>query len=667
MKQAAYDLLQAEFRYARDKTNDQFHEKWREIMDEYHLKSFDMLMDYLVDHLSDADLMLSGDASTGKLHMAIRKMLTLISFRNPQFAVRNETPRNEAIAELLDAAFPSELRRCQWSKKMRWRGLWALTTGFGAVQVGYSSGFHYDMPALTGEFPKGLDDPNLRNMPYGPTTEYFDFSIQEGESNILVLPSTNVISYPWNAPNIEAVQRWYVIFRRPLIDIYHDLRYDSARKEVSALRNDDPYDPYFNSLDDNTKANSRIGEIVQCFDNASRKWCVFSPGVSKPLMDWMPFGLDVKHPLHIWSPIESTKSWRGIPYALRIINQARSVNQLRGVLKAKIGRDGKTCYFYDSAVLTPEQCEHLSVMKDSEWFGIPGLSTMAANGAEFFKAVEFGKPSPELLQMISMFDNDLREMAGLDNPALNLNNNRDTTATEMNLRSQQTGLDIQDYIASNEEDQQEIASDVMRVMLQKWPDTKMVKVVGNSEYIWFWVPVARSQVLNNFTLDIVAGSTQKLDKPTYTRNWLDFLAKLQPLVQMKLTDLQYKMQGIPGSGVNWDETIKITADLFDPTTARRILDQRDPAELVMRLFKEYGLIPDAMSEQLKLLVRQKLGAQMGLMPPMGIPTIPGQSAATFEERSGTPKQPTNQVAGGSALQDMSGMQSGRMMSEAAAM
>jgi hypothetical protein len=332
---------------------------------------------------------------------------------------------------------------------------------------------------------------------------------------------------------------------------------------------------------------------------------------------------------------------------------------MRALLKEKIGRDGKTIYLFDPLSLDPEtQVTKLNNLKDGEFFPIPGLSEALAQGKDFIKAIEFGKPAPEMLQLMTMFENDFREMSGLDNPAINMPNSKTLTATETHLRSQQTNMDIQDYVAANEESQEEVAADYLRVVLATWPDEKMVKVVGQNEYTYFWVPVKRSEVLSDFTLEVVAGSTQKLDKTTYTHQWIETLSRISDLAARKQQDLQYELQGFPSSGIDWDEAIKFTLDLFDPTLSKRILSKRDPLQLLYRLMKDNGLIPTNVSPQLVQEIQKRLAIKaqqdmmqsMNMTMPMGMGGAGASNVVPFEQRTRTPSSAAPNPASGMPYQ-----------------
>lgn len=673
MKRSELDVLKQEYDWSKEKTISQFHDKWIPIMDEYGLKTFDEVVEFVVDNLSHADLLMAHDASVGKFHLAIRKMLTLVSFRNPEFHIRNENPKSEAIAELLDASFPHELRRVRWPRRMRMRNLWSLLTGFGITKLGVSSIYHYDEPAYAGRLPNDGDlNDELKKYPYGPTTEYMEVGVEEGEANLIHIPSTNVFTWPWNPPNWESIQRLYIRHQRPIIDIYYDDRYTAARREVQAVRYEDRRnDPYFVGLSEEQQRHSMWGEVVECLDFASRKWSVIGEHVNRELRDWTNLSLDITSPYHCFVPIESTKTWRGIPYAIRIINQANAVNQLRGVLKSKIARDGKTIYFYDPSNMPQEDMDRVNYMKDGEFMAMPGLSEMMREGKDFIRAVEFGKPQPELLQLLSTFDADLREMSGLDNPAVNAPSS-DQTATEVSLRSQQTNLDIRDYITTNEESQEEVAADYLRIILQTWPQEKVLKVTGLTEQSYFWVPVTRQDLLGNgsrFSLEIVAGSTEKLDKTTYRRQFTETMARIVELSQQKITDLDREVQGFPTTGINWDEMIRSMLDLFDPTLSKKLMKRSDPAALIMRLAQNHGIMPaspDSVSQDIAQEIEKRLNMQAQGQVPGNVTPFPGQQPGPnvpFEARTGNPAMAVQNPQTGMAQQDGAQFPQQRALSE----
>lgn len=677
MKRAEFELLMHEFRTTRDNTREWYHTRWERIIDEYSLSGFDGLVDYMMENINLAEKMVTHDATLGKMHVVIRKMLTLSSVRYPEFSIKERNPKDEPIAHVLGDVFPIEIERVNWYSKMRTRNLWALCTGFGAIKLGVNSVFHYDQPALAGNLPKSLEDRDWWNLgPYGATTEWADPSITPGDVNMIHIPSTNVLSHPYNAPTLQHVIRWYIKFPRPLLDIYHDTRFGPDRVNVQSIKEDgDIEDPYFNNLPWDARIHSLRGEVIWCYDVASRKYCVLAEGCNSCLMDWTPVNRNIE-PLHIFTPIESVRSWRGIPYAHRMLNQATAINEMRILLKGKIARDGKQIFLYDPGECSPEQVTQINHLPDGHWHPFPGLASLIKDGKEFIKAIEFGKPSADMMRLMSMFDGDFREMSGLDNPTMNMVNTKSQSATETQVRAQQTHVDIEDYVQTNEESQKTVARDYLKLICAEWPIEKLVRVSGFNEYSYFWIPVTRDMVQSDFSLEIVVGSTQKLDKAMYNRQWAEVLPRLMELGAKKQQQLMAQMQGMPTDGLNYDEMIRVTVDQFDPTIARRILQRRDPIMLMFRILQTYGVAPTGNGDISPDIVRElQRRITMGMQNPFGQQTplqaegqpagMPG-STPSFEERTGTPKPSNGQMQPmGMQMQNMSGFMPGRMTSEMA--
>lgn len=673
MKRAEWELIMHEYRTTREQTAHWFHVKWENMINEYSLDGFDGIVDMVMKYSAMDNGLTTHDATVGKLHVVIRKMLTLSAIRYPEFSIKERNPKDEPVAQVLNDIFPSELERVDWYEKMRTRNLWALLTGFGVMKLGVNSVYHYDDPAYASRLPQKLEDRDTWNLyQYGPLTEWQDPSILPGEANLVHIPSTNCFSHPWNAPTQEHVFRWFIRFQRPLLDIYRDARFGPERINVLHLQEDSDIerDPYFNTLPMDAKIHSLRGEVVWVYDVCSRKYCIVAEGAQGALMDWTPVNRNI-NPLHVFTPIASVRSWRGIPYSARMFNQAQAINELRVIIKDKIARDGKMTFLFDPAEMTDEQVTRLNRAQDGEWIKFPGLSTLMRDGKEFMKAIEYGKPTPEILQLMSMYDGDFREMAGLDNPAMNVPNKRSQTATESNIRAQQTNLDVADYVQTNEESQKKVARDYLKLVCAEWPVEKTVKVRGFNEESYFWLPVTRNLVQSDFNLEIVVGSTQKLDRAMFNQQWTEVMPRIMELGAKKQANLMAQLQGMPTDGLNYDEMIRVTCDLFDPTIARKILQKRDPLMLIYRYMEQYGILPTQISPDIVRELQRRI--MVGLSNPFGQQTplqaegsAGAGSTASFEETNGVPKPAGGQMGPNQMpIQQMGGFQSGRMASETA--
>ncbi|HRS96183.1 MAG TPA: hypothetical protein P5179_13025 [Candidatus Latescibacteria bacterium] len=623
--------------------------------------------------MADPDSFFANDSSRGSLHIICRKLNTLTTLKNAQFAVSAKKPIDEPFARLGEKALDRETRRMQWQRRMRTIGMWTTLTGTGCCKLGIDSMYQYGEAAYSDKIPRKSDYyDEYKDQPYGPLTEYTDPSIRVGEVNMIHIPTTNVFANP-EATTRDTVTRWYIRYQRPLIDALRDYRYDpQARGALRGMTtNDARYSVWLDERDDEERLWARYCEVVECFDLSSRQVCVFTEYGNKPLIDWHNFRLDVFCPLHLFTPIDHPTNWRGMPYAMLIYNQHKSINQLRALLKAKIGSDGKTVYAYDPDRITEEQLTPLRKARDGEWVPIEGLLSMMQNGEEFFKVIEFGKPNPDILRMMQMFENDLQFMSGMDEPTRGIETGGEKTATEVSVRQQQQSLTISDYVARNEEFQEEVAGDVLRLVVQNWDQQKLVKVCGSDDDSYFWVNIERERMRTEFDLEVVAGSTEKMDSTTYRRQYNEMTDRLVQVAGVAMQENQLVAQGIQPTGIVWSEVIRRLVNNYEPCLGNQILNKRDPFALMMDLIQQHNIWPVKMSADLEQRLvaafaspppmqgqqpGMQPGQQPGGMPPNVVP-MPGQQ--------GTPtavQQP--QVNSMNAPQDMAGFTSGRQMSEA---
>lgn len=671
MKLDQLRFLQEEFRFTVERDIDDYHAKWYAIFHEYGMRSFQEVFDFVSENMADPDQFFANDSSRGSLHIICRKLNTLTTLKNARFNINAKKPIDEPFARLGERALDRELRRMQWQRRMRTIGLWTTLTGTGGVKLGVDSVYQYGETAYAANLSKNSDYyDEYKDRPYGPLTEYTDPSIKEGEVNMIHIPTTNIFANP-EARTKDTVTRWYIRYQRPLLDVLRDYRYDSqAKAAVKGMTSDDVrYSVWLDERDNEEKIWSQYCEVVECFDMSSRKYCVFTEYGNRPLIDWRNFMLDVWNPLHLFTPIEHPTNWRGMPYAMLIYNQHKSINQLRALVKAKIGADGKTVYAYDPGRITEEQLTPLRKARDGEWVPIEGLQTMMAQGEEFFKVIEFGKPNPDILKLIQMFESDLQFMSGMDEPTRGIELGDSKTATEVSIRQQQQGLTISDYVSRNEEFQEELASDVLRLVIQKWPQEKIVKVCGSDENSYFWVNVERSRMLTEFDLEVIAGSTEKADGATYRRQFNEMTDRLVSIAGVALQESQLVMQGAAQpTGIQWTEVIRQLVDNYDPSLGSRFLNKRDPMALLMDLIQQHNMWPVKMSPDIEQMLAQAFmsppmiggGQQPGQpqqMPP-NVVQMPGQNGASMP----APQQQLMNT--GTAPQDFSGFTSGRQMSEA---
>ena len=355
MKRRVFNFLMAEYRAAKDEMREHYYPLWSSVFDEYGLNTYGEVASYLFDKIADPSLALKAtDPSVGTLHVLVRKLVSLTSLRLPEFRIDNENPRHEAAAGLLNYIFPSEVRRTRWEEVNRLKSLWGALTGSGAIKLGVSSRYFYDEGAWSARMqrPETDADRDMKALPYGMTTEWAYPEVRHGYPNISHIPTTCLLANP-GARLRHDVMRWYIRHRRPLIDARHDDRYGSSRRDIPPIQDDSTdEDPlFYDKVDAQTMEHAQYCEVVEVIDLASRQYCVVCEGVDEPLRDWTPLPYpDEVDPIHLYTPIEHPSTWRGIPYGLLIIKQAKALNHMRSILKEKIGRDGKVVYLTDESV-----------------------------------------------------------------------------------------------------------------------------------------------------------------------------------------------------------------------------------------------------------------------------------------------------------------------------
>lgn len=664
--------LKDEYAHAKRLKVNSLHELWRVILNEYGMNTFQQVltaMEHGGTSLDEASFY-AANGRVASLNVLVRKMVVLATLRNPDFRISNENPWDEPIAAVLEQAFGRVRDRIGWVREMRKVVLSAVMFGRGIAKIGLSSQYVYGETAWADDIPRGTDNVPESEllMPYGPTTEFQNFNVKDEWPTFIWVPSTDIFYNP-GARRDEDVARTYHRQRRRLIDVKHDARYDrNARRQISSLGPTETDDDFFLTDDDTVERldDTYYCEVVECFDHASRQFCVFAEGVDVPLRDWTPFGLPIDTPYRTLTPIEHPESMWGISYASLVLNHAQTMNHLRAVLIDQIQRDGKTVHLIDPAgCQSDDWLDKLNHATHGEFIEYQGLMRGERSPIE---SISFGGPSPEILRLMSISESDQAWVSGLTDAARNTPGN-DTTATEVNARNQQQGLNVEQFVQKNEEFQEDCARDICQIMVSEWPEEKMVQVIGPSEELYFWVPLERRRVLNNFNIKIVAGSTERIDKLTYRRQFGEFLPQLLSLVDRIDADKQKQMQGLPASPVNLMEILRISLEMFDTTLPHKILNQRDPAQLIIRLAQQHGIRPvnvsPALEQQVRALLSQGVqsGALQGAAAAIGN-TTPGAMPGMAPGQQPAPAQP--QVPGGMPPQDMAGNITGRMLSEAGA-
>lgn len=631
------------------------HTLWRNIMRHYRLESIESLL------VKSKDLPLASlealDVSVPNINVLVRKLVTLTALRNPDFLIKSENPRNEPIAELIEASFRDIRGKIDWTPTMGKILMSGAFSGLCVAKIGLRSKFIYNETAWTEDSPdkrSAKDAYDEYGLPYGPTTEY---------TGVLVEQDMPVLTWvePWNicfnlgARTDKDIRRIYHRVRRPLIDVKHDSRYDrSARRDVEGQIDDD--DDFYLTEEDGYPEGVLFVDVIEVFDKASRQYAVFVEGVDKPLRDWTPYPYQAD-PYIFFNPIEDLEAIWGIPYALLLLNAAEAVNVLRKLIVEQIGSDGKRVILFDEDVMPGDKVDEVNKAVDGQWVGVKGLNDREKPP---FQVVDFGGANPNMLKLSSLFESDLAFASGLTEATRNSLSGVEQTATEVQLRQQQEGLSVEDIRVRFEAFQEKCAAGICKIMLQEWPAERHVKVQGANPEIYFWTTLERQRVLSNFSLEIVAGSTEKVDKAVYRRQWLDLLPRIGEIGQQIAQEQQ---TGVP-SEIDWMEVLRVTLDQFDPTVASKILRRHDPVDLLMQLLQQFKMHPEMMSPKMQQQVEARIlqTRQMGLPQQQQGPQQQQPNVVPFEQRQGVPS-PQQVTPQGNIQQQMPGYQSGRAMSE----
>jgi hypothetical protein len=627
MNSETLGYLQDEYRASRDGKVERYHTVWRPILDEFGLRNFGDVWRHVTRYKeADKDTPLSGQGRIGSLNVLVRKMASLVSLRDPEFTVRSENPWDDAVSAVLEHAFEANRRAIGWNRQMKKVVLEGMLFGTGFAKVGYGSEFMYDESAWSGRIPskaKHLLSPADAALPYGLTTEYSNFNVQEGMPMMVHVPTADIF-YNLGVKAESDIRRVYHRTRRPLADVLRDSRYsDAAKSEVCLSRWGDTNGSwlFLETYDQNVT----FVETIECFDLVSRQYCVFTEHATKALRTWTPFPFPIENPHHRFVPIPHPTDVWGIPYALLILGQAQAMNRLRGVIIEAISRDGKKIYLGNADHFDVEERRKVENSKDGQFLWIKGFDP--EKGAPFHP-VEFGGARPEVLELVRFIERDQAWVSGLTDAALNDSWVSDETATAVAQRAEQQGLTVDEFVQENEMFQEEVAVDLMKIKMSRWDSKKLVQVIGPDPNVYFWTPVNLERMLGTFTLQVIAGSTQKRDKPTQRKQWIEMIPLLFGLDDRIKMDLQIQQATTtpeqPGQAgfVNWHEVIRLTLELFDPTIARKVLRPDNVVMLVQRLMEQYTENPLYMSPDLERQV--KMMASQPVMPGMSGPGAGGQ-------------------------------------------
>lgn len=606
MQQSTLTHLQEEYRASREEKEKRYHGVWRPILDEFGLRNFGDVWDHVQRYKEpDEHTALAGQGRVGSLNVLVRKMAGLVGLRDPEFLVQSGNPWDEAVAVVLEHAFEQNRRAISWNREMKKTVLEGCLFGTGHVKVGYGSQYVYDESAWSERVPgraKRLLTEHDKAMPYGLSSEH-NFRVQEGMPSMVHVPAQDVF-YNLGVRREEDIRRIYHRTRRPIADVLHDSRYDTrARGEVHVSRWGDEGAAWLYL--DAYERDTQYVECVECFDIPSRQYCVFTEYARTPLRDWTLFPFPIQSPHHRFVPIPHPLDVWGIPYALLILGQAQAMNRLRGVIIDAISRDGKKIFLGDADRVDEEQRREIERSRDGQYVWIHGLNP--EQGSPFLP-VEFGGARPEVLELTRFIERDQAWVSGLTDATRNDTGSSDETATAVAQRAEQQGLTVDEFVEENETFQEATAVDMMKIMMSRWDSAKLVRVMGPDPNIYFWTTVNLERMLGSFTLEVVAGSTQKRDRATQRKQWLELLPRLGELDDRIKMDLQIQMQTGQAGFVNWYEVLRQTLDLFDTTLARKILRPDNMVMLVQRLMAQYQESPLYMSPELERQV-QLIGSQ----------------------------------------------------------
>lgn len=664
--------LQGEYSASKDHKVGRYHKVWRPILDEYGLNNFGDVWRHLKRYKEvDQDTWLAGQGRVGSLNVLVRKMAGLVGLRDPEFVVENSNPWDEPIAAVLEHAFEAQRRAIGWNGEMKRTTLEGMLYGTGISKVGYGSQFLYDEVAWSGAVSqknKGMLSSQERALPYGLSTEH-NFRVQEGMPAAMHVSAADIF-YNLGVKTEEDIRRVYHRSRRPLVDVLHDSRYDAKGKaDVTLSRWGDGGDEWLHL--NVYERDTAFVEVIECFDLGSRQYCVFTEHSQHFLRKWTPFPFPIQNPFHRFVPIPHPEDVWGIPYALLILGQAQAMNRLRAVIIDAISRDGKKIYLGNASSITDEE-QRLEIerAKDGAFVWVHGL----VEGEEPFRVVEFGGARPEILELTRIIERDQAWVSGLTDATRNDTNSSDETATAVSHRMEQQGLTVDEFVQESEAHQERVAGDMMKITMARWDPQRLVKVMGPDPNIYLWTSVNLERVLGSFTLRVIAGSSQKRDKATQRKQWLELLPRLAELDDRIKNDQAISQQtGQPGF-LNWYEVVRETLSLFDTTIARKILRPDNMAMLAQRLLDTYQENPLYMSPELERQLRARgqqavmqgvsgpAAGQEGLaatsfdpsggglpgLPSSGsTPGTPGGSPVPFEVRQGVPGvQSVNQATGG---------------------
>lgn len=621
VKQLAF--LQSEFAQSRRDKRQYYHRIWDAILVEYGLDTVQELVDHARRYRVITPDSLERMASrVPTLNVAVRKTMALMGFQTPEFMVDNQNPLDEPIAAVLEAAMKHVVEACDWPEESDALKLDLVLYGTCIAKVGFGSEFVYDAQAWSAPVPQAAqkllgDD---KDLPYGVTTEYTNYSVKEGFPMMTHVPIRDMV-LNLGVRCKKDIRRYYHIVRRPLVDVLHDSRYDNVAKRQVTVRRDDTGEDRWYTIDPFTTETEYV-ECIEMFDATTRQFCVFTENAQRPLIDWTPFTFPIESPFEFGRLIPMDGTVWGQPYPLLQLGSSRAINRCRAAINEAVERDAKTLFFYDSDKWSSEEVERAQMGRNGEWVGKQGLDPSNL-GLHVFT---FNSANPEVMQLAQVHQQDQAFASGLTDPTRGARSSG-ATATEVQVRQESQNVTVEDFAQRYERFWTKLGRKTMQLMLAKWNPDRLVKVVGPNENIFFWTKINVERVQGSFTMSVVAGSALKRDRAVQRQQWTEMLPAMGQIYNFIMAEQQ---QGVQGP-VDWHEVLRETLDQYDPVLARRVLRPQNTAMLVMRLMMQHNIMPLGVSPELARQVQQIAGQPVGgTLPPAGQEGLGGGAAGGGE-------------------------------------
>ena len=674
MTEDAYNAIVQEIENVQDE-NKTRHEIWSQVAREYQIDNIGSLRDligssYITNSISDSVI---AKSRVPHLHLYVNKMLASITARNPDFVLKPRKQNTEAIAGILEFAFGQQARDINLEWVLEKSGRNTLLFGTGITKIGYSSSMVYgEIAASDTRLPKGAGrdadeiGKQYKNEPFSPMTEHGDIR-DWGQPSAIPIRTWDY--FPSSGARSDAeLRREYVRYRRRVLDVKKDVRFKAgAREEISGYTlivgtNERDMDIPMNLVDDVSVDNTLWCDLWEVVDIPSQQSCIVCSECTEPLRDWSPLGLPagVRSPYVKERMVDNADGFWGVSYGALLLPACQALDLLNAIVISQIGRDGKRILFYDSDLSPNAEMFQGQIQnaKDLEAIPLPGLASLQG---EPYRIIPVGGANPELLRLVGIFKGNLDFVSQLTDQARGATSATEQTATEVNIRSQNQMMGVSAYRSRHEQASKEIARGLCKIMLKEWPQEKMVKVTGNDPRVFFWIPLERARVQDDFDIDIVVGSTEMPDKAVTRRQLTEAMPMIIQLTQMIQQDQQMQQQGQPPGPTNPQGILELYLDQFDVSFKNKVLRQKDPVRMVVDLLKNHGFPPEmlSMSAALDTQVKNYIRAQaMGVNMAFGAPGMPMQS----DEQNGMMANPPNSAG---SQTDLPGTPSATTLSQGA--